>query len=136
MERNPEPTIIEVNDLNLGQAFIGVQAAANKKAENIKILDLRELSGFTNFFMVCTGYSDKQVQAIADSIAIELKEEGFAPISLEGYREGRWVVLDYGGVVFHIFLDALRDFYKLEELWTEARRVPIPSELYITSTQH
>lgn len=131
-----ETTIIEVNDLNLGMAFIGVQAAANKKAENFKVLDLREISGFTDFFVICTGYSDRQVQAIADSIAIELKEEGFAPISLEGYREGRWVVVDYGGVVFHIFLDALRDFYKLEELWAEAKRVPIPAELYIPSTQH
>lgn len=131
-----ETTVIEVNDISLGMAFIGVQAAANKKAENFRVLDLRDISGFTDFFMICTAFSDRQVQAIADSIAIELKEEGFTPISLEGYREGRWVVLDYGGVVFHIFLDALRDFYKLEELWLDAKKVPIPPELYVPSTQH
>ena len=131
-----ETTLLEVNDISLGMAFIGVQAAANKKAENFRVLDLRDISGFTDFFMICTAFSDRQVQAIADSIAIELKEEGFTPISLEGYREGRWVVLDYGGVVFHIFLDALRDFYKLEELWLDAKKVPIPPELYVPSTQH
>ncbi len=132
----PETTVIEVDDVSLAKAFISVQAAANKKAETMKILDLRELSTFTDYFLICSGQSDRQVQAIADSIAIELKEEGFAPISLEGYREGRWVVLDYGDVVVHIFHDALRDYYDIESLWYDAKKVPIPQELYITSVQH
>jgi ribosome-associated protein len=66
---------------------------------------------------------------------IELKEDGFNPISVEGYREGRWIVIDYGDMVVHVFLDALRDFYDLEQLWFEARKVPIPQELYITPIQ-
>jgi len=129
-------TIIEVEEISLAKAFLSVQAAANKKAENIKVLDLRGVSSFTDYFVICSGMSDRQVQAIADSIAIELKEDGFAPISVEGYREGRWIVVDYGDVVIHAFLDALRDYYDIESLWYDAKKVPIPQELYITSTQH
>jgi ribosome-associated protein len=128
-------TIIEVDEISLAMAFMAVQAAANKKAETMKLLDLRHLSTFTDYFLICTGQSDRQVQAIADSIVIELKEDGFNPISVEGYREGRWIVIDYGDMVVHVFLDALRDFYDLEQLWFEARKVPIPQELYITPIQ-
>ena len=131
-----ETTVIEVSEESLAKAFLSVQAAANKKAENIKILDLKELSSFTDYFVVCSGHSDRQVQAIADSIVIELKEDGFTPISMEGYREGRWVLVDYGDVVIHVFLDALRDYYDIEQLWHDARKVPIPVELYITPPSH
>ena len=131
-----ETTIIEVSEVSLAKAFIAVQAAANKKGEAIQVLDLREVSGFTEYFVICTVHSDRQAQAVADAIAIELKEESFAPISLEGYREGRWIVVDYGDVVVHIFHDALRDYYDLESLWRDAKKVPVPSELYIPSTQH
>jgi ribosome-associated protein len=131
-----EPTVIEVHEESLAKAFLSVQAAANKKAENMKILDLKELSSFTDYFVVCSGNSDRQVQAIADSIVIQLKEDGFTPISMEGYREGRWVLVDYGDVVIHVFLDALRDYYSIEELWHDAKKVPIPIELYITPHSH
>lgn len=131
-----ETTLIEVDEMSLAKAFLSVQAAANKKAEQIKILDLREISGFTDYFVVCSGMSDKQVQAIADSVAIQLKEEGFNPISVEGYRDGRWVLVDFGDVVVHVFHDALREYYDLEQLWHDARRVPIPVELYITTPSH
>ena len=132
----PEQTVIEVNEISLAKAFLSVQAAANKKANMIKILDLKDMSSFTDYFVICSGSSDRQVQAIADSIAIELKEDGFAPISVEGYREGRWVIVDFGDIVVHVFLDALREYYDIEHLWFEAKKVPIPQELYITSTQH
>ena len=135
MERETT-AVIEVSEVSLAKAFLSVQAAANKKAETMKILDLREISSFTDYFLVCTGHSNKQVQAIADSIVIQLKEDGFAPISVEGYREGRWIVVDFGDVVVHVFLDALRDYYDIETLWFDARKVPIPIELYITSPSH
>lgn len=131
-----ETTVIEVSEISLAKAFLAVQAAANKKAEVMKILDLREISSFTDYFVVCSGHSDRQVQAIADSIVIQLKEDGFMPISVEGYREGRWIVVDFGDVVIHVFMDALRDYYDIEELWHDARKVPIPQELYITSPSH
>jgi ribosome-associated protein len=131
-----QTTVIEVEEVSLAKAFLSVQSAANKKAETIKILDLKSESSFTEYFMICSGTSDRQVQAIADSIVIDLKESGFAPISVEGYREGRWVIVDYGDVVIHVFLDALRDFYDLEKLWSHAKRVSIPQELFITSIEH
>jgi ribosome-associated protein len=131
-----ETTIIEVDEISLAKAFLSVQSAANKKAENIKVLDLKEISSFTDYFVVCSGHSDRQVQAIADSIVIQLKEDGFTPISVEGYREGRWVVVDFGDVVIHVFLDALRDYYDIENLWHDARKVPVPQELYISSPSH
>ena len=132
----PEQTVIEVSEISLAKAFLSVQAAANKKADTIKILDLKDMSSFTDYFVICSGSSDRQVQAIADSIAIELKEDGFAPVSVEGYREGRWVIVDFGDIVVHVFLDALREYYDIEHLWFEAKKVPIPQELYITSAQH
>jgi ribosome-associated protein len=131
-----QTTVIEVEEVSLAKAFLSVQSAANKKAETIKILDLKSESSFTEYFMICSGTSDRQVQAIADSIVMDLKESGFAPISVEGYREGRWVIVDYGDVVIHVFLDALRDFYDLEKLWSHAKRVSIPQELFITSIEH
>ena len=132
----PEQTVIEVDEISLAKAFLSVQASANKKAETIKLLDLRALSSFTDYFVICSGKSDRQVQAIADSIVIELKEEGFSPVSVEGYREGRWIIVDFGDMVVHVFLDALRDYYDLEQLWNDAKKVSIPQELYITSIQH
>ena len=131
-----QSTVIEVEEVSLAKAFLSVQSAANKKAENVKILDLKDLSSFTEYFMICSGMSDRQVQAIADSIVIDLRESGFTPISVEGYREGRWIIIDYGDVVMHVFLDALREFYNLEQLWIHAKRVSIPQELFITSIQH
>lgn len=133
--RGQETVIIEVDEVSLAKAFLTVQAASNKKAETIKILDLRNLSSFTDYFVVCSGQSDRQVQAIADSVCIELKEDGFTPISIEGYKDGRWIVVDYGDVVIHVFHDALRDYYDIEQLWYDAKRVPIPQELYITPMQ-
>ena len=132
----PETTVIEVNEMSLAKAFLSVQAAANKKAENMKILDVKEISSFTDYFLICSGQSDRQVQAIADSVVIQLKEDGFMPISVEGYREGRWVIVDFGDVVIHIFMDALREYYDIEGLWRGARKVAIPQELYITAPSH
>ncbi len=130
MRTVPE-TVITVDHEGLAKAFLCTQVASGKKAENIRILDLRESSGFTDFFLVCSARSDRQAKAIADALTIELKEQGVAPISIEGYSDGRWIVVDYGDLVVHVFLDALRDFYDLEHLWKDSRRVAIPSELYL-----
>ena len=112
------------------KALACARAAIDKKAENVKILNLTQLSGFTDYFMICSGMSDRQVQAIADSICSVMKNEGREILSTEGYSDGRWILLDYGDVVIHIFLDALRDYYDLETLWVDAPAVKIPSEFY------
>jgi ribosome-associated protein len=121
-------TLIE--DPSRKTAFDCVRAALDKKAENLKLLDLTELSSFTEYFVICSGTSDRQVQAIADAVANAMKQESIQCLSQDGYSEGRWVVMDFGVVVVHVFLDALREYYDLENLWSEAPRVKIPSEFY------
>lgn len=110
--------------------FVCARAAIHKNAENLKIIDLSNLSGFTDFFLVCSGTSDRQVQAITDSVETEMGQIGFPLLSIEGYGEGRWVVMDFGDLVVHVFQDALREYYDLEGLWADAPRVPVPSEFY------
>ncbi len=106
------------------------RAAIDKKAENVRILDLSELSGFTDYFVICSGMSDRQVQSIADSVENMLSAQGKDLLSIEGHSDGRWVLMDFGDVVVHVFLDALREYYDLENLWPEATTVKIPSEFY------
>lgn len=123
-------TVVTSNESGLVKALLCAQAAIDKKAENLKLLDLSELSGFTDFFVVASGTSDRQVQAIADSIAQVMDVQGFELLATEGFSEGRWILLDFGDVVVHIFLDALRDYYDIENLWKDAPRIKIPSEFY------
>lgn len=115
---------------SLQKALLCAQAAIDKKAENVQILDLTEVSGFTDFFLICSAMSDRQVQAIADSVESRMKGEGIKVLSGEGYTEGRWAVIDLGDVVVHIFLDAIRDYYDLESLWLDAPKLKIPSDFY------
>lgn len=97
------------------------QAAYDVKAEEIAVLDLRKISSFTDYFVIASGRSDRQVQAIADRIEENLKKR--RPISIEGYPKGHWILIDYGEVVAHIFYQELRNFYALEKLWGDAVRV-------------
>jgi ribosome-associated protein len=106
------------------------QAAIDKKAENVKILNLTNISGFTDYFVICSGMSDRQVQAIADSVKKTMSTQKCELISTEGYSDGRWVLMDFGDVVVHIFLDVLREYYDLENLWADAPRVKIPAEFF------
>lgn len=104
------------------------RSAIDKNGENVRILDLTPFSSFTDFFVVCSGYSNRQIQAMADHISSTLKRQGTAPISVEGYSEARWILIDFGDVVVHLFQDSLRDFYSIEDLWAKAPRIPIPAE--------
>jgi len=91
------------------------------------ILEVKKLSSFTDYFVICSGHSDRQVQAIAGHIEERLKEGNFRPLSVEGKREGRWVLLDYGDVVIHVFYQPVREFYDLERLWADAPRIDLPA---------
>jgi ribosome-associated protein len=104
------------------------QAALEKKAFDITILELKKDSSLTDYFLICSGRSDRQVQAIAQSIEEKMGEQGIRPLGEEGIREGRWVLMDYDDVVIHIFYDQLRRYYDLEGLWIEAPRVTAPEE--------
>jgi ribosome-associated protein len=100
-----------------------VEAAQNKKAEAITLLDLRGLGAFTEYFLLCTGYSTPQVEAISDAVEEALKARGLRPQHREGRSGAEWLLLDYGGFIVHIFTERLRLFYDLERLWRMARRI-------------
>jgi ribosome-associated protein len=101
--------------------------ALDKKAYDVKLLDIRGISTIADYLVLATGTSDKQVIAIADSIRTGLKKFGKA-IDIEGAKEGKWIVIDYGDVIVHVFLEELRHYYNLDELWGAARLQKIPSE--------
>ena len=100
------------------------KAASEKKAENILLLDLRGVSEFADFFLICSGTSEPQLKAISSSIREEVRVGlGNRPHAEDGYPASQWIVLDYGSVICHIFLGEKREFYDLENLWSDAKRV-------------
>lgn len=105
-------------------AAIAADLAADRKALDIVSLDLRGMAGFADYFVICTGRTDRQTRAIHDGIHYGLKtEHRLLPRQAEGVTEGRWILLDYLDVVVHIFTPETRDFYRLEQLWGEAPAV-------------
>ena len=111
---------------NREKAFLCARAALDHKAVDLVILEVKNLSSFTDYFVICSGNSDRQVQAIAAHIEEKLGEGKIRPLSVEGKREGRWVLLDYGDVVIHVFYQPVREFYDLERLWSDAPRIELP----------
>lgn len=105
--------------------------AADKKASDIVVLDLRAVAGYTDFFVIVSGTSDRQAKAIHDGIHLGLKQhEGLLPRRVEGLGEARWILMDYLDVVVHVFTPETRDFYRLEALWGDVpRRDLAPVEL-------
>ncbi len=100
-----------------------VRAVMGKKAENLIVLDVRDLTSVADAFIICSGRSNRQVQAIAEHIQAELKKRHKKPLSVEGLSEGHWALLDYGDVIIHIFYEPVRLFYDLEGLWMDAARI-------------
>jgi len=95
--------------------------ASDRKAIDIRVVDLRGIVGYTDFFVICSGNTERQTKAISDAVHQELKdEEGLLPRRAEGAREARWILLDYLDCVVHIFTPEAREFYRLENLWGEA----------------
>ena len=109
----------------LDGAMRALALALDKKALEPVLLDVRELCSFTNYQLIVSGRSDRQVDAIAEGIATALKAEGLRPLSSEGARSGQWALLDYGDFVVHVFVHAAREHYDIEGLWNDATRVPI-----------
>lgn len=105
-----------------------VEAARAKKAQEIVLLDLREVANFTDHFLICSGMSSRQVQSIADEIERRLGLGGLRPAHIEGYNHAEWVLMDYVDFVVHIFSERARGFYDLERLWRTARRVAMDAE--------
>jgi ribosome-associated protein len=97
-----------------------VDLASDKKAADIVLLEVRELTTLTDYFVICSGGSERQLGSIADGIAEGLKEAGFLPIGREGGSSAHWLLLDYGSVIVHVMATPERDYYGLEKLWSEA----------------
>lgn len=103
-----------------------VEAILGKKALDLIVLDVSTLTSVADVFMICSGRSSRQVNAIAEHIQTTLKQQGIRPLSIEGKKDGHWVLMDYGHIVIHVFFDDVRRFYDLEGLWADAPRVIPP----------
>lgn len=99
------------------------RAAASKQARDVVVLDVRELIVITDYFLIASGSSDRQVRTIAEEIERSVRQKGLKPVRREGEREGHWALLDFVDFVAHVFLDSDREFYDLERLWSDAPTV-------------
>jgi ribosome-associated protein len=104
-----------------------VRSALGKKARNPVLLDVGHLTSLADAFLICHGTSNRQVSAIAEHIQRDLKKQGIKALSVDGLKEGHWVLMDYGHVVIHVFFETTRSFYNLEGLWSDARRIQTES---------
>ncbi len=102
---------------------IYVKAALGKKAMKPVLLDVRHLTSLADAFLICHGTSNRQVSAIAEHIQRELRKQGIKPLSVDGMKDGHWVLMDYGHIIIHVFFEETRRFYNLEGLWSDARRI-------------
>jgi len=102
-----------------------IQAAIDKKAEDLVVLNVSESSSFTDYFVICHGQSSRQVKGIARYIEEKAGEAGFEPLGIEGYKEGSWVLMDYDDIIIHIFQKSIREFYAIERIWSDAPRIEI-----------
>jgi len=102
---------------------ISVEASLAKKAEDVVVLDLREISSFTDYFIITHGNSPRQNRAVYESVEQELKKEKVTFLSVEGREHAEWILMDYGSFIVHIFSKASRDYYSLEKLWGDAPKL-------------
>ncbi|MGE0824128.1 MAG: ribosome silencing factor [Candidatus Binatia bacterium] len=117
------------------KALLCAQAALDKKAYDLVILEVREFTSVADYFVICTGRSDVQVQAICRSIDEALTKARIKPLAIEGFTLGQWVLIDCGDVIVHVFYETARQFYNMEGLWGQAPRCQLP-EPYYTQAQH
>jgi ribosome-associated protein len=124
-EKREQKTGIEARNLSnsKGITLQVCQAIAEKKGKQIVMIELAGVSLITDYFIVCSGNSRTQTQAIADNVEEKMKKAGFSLGRREGYAEGRWILLDYGVVIVHIFQEEDRQFYNLERLWGDAPKI-------------
>ena len=111
---------------SFAKALAAVEAALEKSAYDVVVLQAEHLSSIAEYFIIATGRSDVQVQAIARGIEQRMDRAGEHPLAIEGVRRGHWIVLDYDDVVIHVFFEPTREFYRLETNWTDAREVALP----------
>jgi ribosome-associated protein len=125
----PQPVAAPSGDQLDERVSAAVHAAAEKKAIDPVVLDLRDIASFTDYFVIFSGANERQVQAISDEIYEQLKKAGSPAARVEGYNTAEWILLDYGDFVVHVFEQKARRFYDLERLWRDSKRVALPVEL-------
>ncbi|HEX9003850.1 MAG TPA: ribosome silencing factor [Blastocatellia bacterium] len=118
-------TMSQVDQEIFEQVKLVAHCADEKKALDILVLRLSAITEFTDYFIICSGNSTRQTQAIADEITVELKKVNVRPLQTEGYNTGQWILIDYGIFVVHVFTEEARKFYDLERLWRDAERVDV-----------
>jgi len=111
-----------------GEVAKAVQAALDKKAQDVVVLDLRHTPAFTDYFVLCSGHNQRQVKAIADAVEETLRAAKVRPAHVEGYDRADWVLMDFFNFVVHIFSPQTRAFYSLERLWGDAERIDVSDE--------
>lgn len=116
-------------DPTLEYVLACAKAAADKRATDIVVLDVRRLASFTDYFLIASGSSDRRVQAIAEGVLEAMGKLGRKPLGAEGVRDGRWALLDFGDWVVHAFYEDVRRAFDLEGLWFDAERVELPEEV-------
>lgn len=104
---------------------IAVQTLYKKKAHDIQILKVDDVTIMADYFVICTGMSNTQIKALANEVEFELSKTGVEPLHTEGYGSNEWVLLDYGSLIVHVFYKTARDYYKLERLWADGTELPL-----------
>jgi len=102
-------------------ARAAVDAAANKKADDIVLLDIRDVASLADYFVICSASTDRQLKSVVEGIEQELRQEGVRPVHVDGEQGSGWVLVDFGDVICHVFKPAEREYYRLEDLWSGAR---------------
>jgi ribosome-associated protein len=122
--KQAQPPTPQNKSTSAGQPWLAAyRAAESKKAVGLRVLDLRDVTTFTDFFVICGGTNSRQIQAISDEITLELKKFGELPNSVEGYNNAEWVLIDYGDFIVHVFSAEARTYYDIERLWRGAKDV-------------
>ena len=111
------------------RVLLCVNALLQKKAKDLTILKVNAVSSFTDYFVICSGGSDRQVQALAEAVREDMKKSDILPLGVEGEKIGKWVLLDYADVIVHIFYEPIRAFYDLERLWPDIPRMDVDTNL-------
>jgi ribosome-associated protein len=120
-----QPDPFPIDSKKLAQLVAGF--AADKKAEDIVVLDLRDISSFTEFFLICSATSEPHLKAIIDNIEEHLRlDHNRKPLAVDGFPLSQWIVADYGEIVIHVFHQEKRGYYSLEDLWSDAPRLKLP----------
>ncbi len=124
----PEKKMSE-SPTTLERVFECARAAADKRGSDFLLLEVGELTSYTDYFLLISASSDRRVKSIADAILRKMKEDGLPAVGNEGLREGRWALLDFGDFIVHIFYEEVREMFDLEGLWSDAKRITIPKEI-------